>query len=716
MELTILALIRSFREANFALYCEALSELIPYFFANNNINYARWVPIHLRDMMSLEQHHPQVAREFNNGNFVVHKSCREFSALAIDQAHEQANALIKGDGGAIGVTEDPSALRRWMVAGPEVSRLVADYEIASGTKEATKGSSHHERTMQAQRAFLDKVDRLTNVLHDMGNPFQEESSDLLTLDTKDIAHTSVHDLLSTHYERGTDRFCSFLQGLESQEESQFYKPIKKNKLEFFKQQCVATDPKHRALSEDCHLFSQLFISCQSRQCDLQEFFRYENQSFPAALSDNGKLHSCQKSDLAKLLLSQVITPELESAADAIIIDGSALVNSMYPCTSKTFDDYARAIVLPTIEKISSKYKRVDIVFNVYLQSSLKSETRLKRGKGVRRRVAGCNKIPKNWQSFLRDGNKTELFHFLADCIAEMHTTSVIIVTKEKFALSNQVISLDPVVPCSHEEADTRIFVHAWHAVMEGSETLMIKANDTDVIVIAIYILSSLQELGLQKLWIAFGQGAHLKWIPIHEIVPVIGPEKTSGILFFHAFTGCDVVSSFRGKGKKSAWQTWNVCNDDVSKIFKKLSKYPPTVEDEDIKIVEKFIVTLYDRSSNAVCVNDARLELFARKQRSYQSIPPTRAALVQHLKRATYQASCIWSQALVCQPETQSPGDWGWILENDVWKTHWSTLPAIATNCQELTKCGCKMECYGNCKCYRFGLSCTALCSCTCLD
>ena len=59
----------------------------------------------------------------------------------------------------------------------------------------------------------------------------------------------------------------------------------------------------------------------------------------------------------------------------------------------------------------------------------------------------------------------------------MHTTSVIIVTKEKFALSNQVISLDPVVPCSHEEADKRIFVHARHAVMEGSETVMIKAND-----------------------------------------------------------------------------------------------------------------------------------------------------------------------------------------------------------------------------------------------
>ena len=43
--------------------------------------------------------------------------------------HEQANAVIEADGGAIGVTEYPSALRRWMVAGPEVSQLVAHYEI-----------------------------------------------------------------------------------------------------------------------------------------------------------------------------------------------------------------------------------------------------------------------------------------------------------------------------------------------------------------------------------------------------------------------------------------------------------------------------------------------------------------------------------------------------------------------------------------------------------
>ena len=98
MELTILSLVRSFREANFVLYRQALCALIPFFFANNNINYARWLPVHLKDMLLLEYRHPDLNKEFHSGKCAVFKSKRPFSAMAIDQAHEQANAVIKGDG------------------------------------------------------------------------------------------------------------------------------------------------------------------------------------------------------------------------------------------------------------------------------------------------------------------------------------------------------------------------------------------------------------------------------------------------------------------------------------------------------------------------------------------------------------------------------------------------------------------------------------------
>lgn len=50
---------------------------------------------------------------------------------------------------------------------------------------------------------------------------------------------------------------------------------------------------------------------------------------------------------------------------------------------------------------------------------------------------------------------------------------------------------------------------------------------------------------------------------------------------------------------------------------------------------------IYDRSSPTARIDEARLDLFDQKQSSYESIPPTRGALIEHTKRATYQEGCI---------------------------------------------------------------------------
>ena len=460
MELAIFALIRSFREGNFELYRYALYEMIPYFFANNNVNYARWIPINLLDMIVLEEQHPDVASEFHKGNFVIHKSRRDFSAMAIDQAHEQNNSIIKGDGGAIGLTEDPAALRRWMVA--EVSRLLAAYEAMSGTIYTRIDSRHHEATVGAQTAFFENVKTMTTVLQDMGNPFQDESSDLLSLDTKNIADPSLAKLVATHNERGLQQFEVFLGGLHN-EECSFYNPIKKNKVAFFKQEQHVSSSKEKAPKGDCRLFSRLFISCQTRQCDLQEFFRHENQSSPASLSDRGKLHTCQISQLTEIVQAQVVEvdmPQRAADGEVIIVDGSAMANTTPPRTTKTFEDYAREDILPKIKFYGATYKRVDVVFDVYKKSTLKGEARMRRGQGMRRRVTGTSKNPTNWRSFLRDDdNTTELFQFLADTICQTQTTSTILVTKEGCVIcSDNQKSLEAVSPCLHEEADTRTLI------------------------------------------------------------------------------------------------------------------------------------------------------------------------------------------------------------------------------------------------------------------
>ena len=65
--------------------------------------------------------------------------------MAIDQAHQQENERMKGDGGAVGLTEDPAALLRWMVAGPEVTRAVTQFEIQYISSPSEQEHLHHEQ-------------------------------------------------------------------------------------------------------------------------------------------------------------------------------------------------------------------------------------------------------------------------------------------------------------------------------------------------------------------------------------------------------------------------------------------------------------------------------------------------------------------------------------------------------------------------------------------
>ncbi len=73
-----------------------------------------------KDMTSLAQQCPDVHEHFMRDAFTSNKTGNLYSAIGLDHAHEQMNAQVKGDGGAIGLTEDPGALRRWMVAGPHL--------------------------------------------------------------------------------------------------------------------------------------------------------------------------------------------------------------------------------------------------------------------------------------------------------------------------------------------------------------------------------------------------------------------------------------------------------------------------------------------------------------------------------------------------------------------------------------------------------------------
>ena len=141
---------------------------------------------------------------------------------------------------------------------------------------------------------------------------------------------------------------------------------------------------------------------------------------------------------------------------------------------------------------------------------------------------------------------------------------------------------------------------------------------------------------LTRLCVAFGTGKNYWMISAHGIYAALGEEKSLALPMFHAFTGCDTVSSFSGRGKKIAWETWNVF-PEVTDAFQSLMRQPQQSDVENAMIVlERFVVLLYDKTSCRSHVNEVRVDLFAYKGRDVLHIPPTQGCLIEHVKRAAY--------------------------------------------------------------------------------
>ena len=233
-----------------------------------------------------------------------------------------------------------------------------------------------------------------------------------------------------------------------------------------------------------------------------------------------------------------------------------------------------------------------------------------------------------------------------------------LVTRDENVLCCPILDTEMISPCSHEEADTRLILHCYHAAYCGAQTLAIKTVDTDVVVLAI---SYFNEINVAQLWIQFGGGKTLRWLPVHEFSSALGPDKSHALPVFHSFTGCGTVSAFFGKDKKTAWDAWSSF-PEITKSFLDLRLVDnDEIDDKILSDFERFVVIMYDRTSDAVNVNLASKQLFTKRSCLLQSLPPTQNALQQHIQRTVLQGVHSWGNCLQKQPPVHDPAKWGWV-------------------------------------------------------
>ena len=135
------------------------------------------------------------------------------------------------------------------------------------------------------------------------------------------------------------------------------------------------------------------------------------------------------------------------------------------------------------------------------------------------------------------------------CVTVLDSDKPVVSTHHTAVLCNQPSDNTGIAPCTHEEADTRILLHLADAVKEGYSKVSIRTVDTDVLVLAV---KAAQCLNPTELWVDFGVGKTFRHLVAHEMAKALGPDRCVASPMFHVFTGCDTVSCFGGRGKRTA--------------------------------------------------------------------------------------------------------------------------------------------------------------------
>ena len=153
------------------------------------------------------------------------------------------------------------------------------------------------------------------------------------------------------------------------------------------------------------------------------------------------------------------------------------------------------------------------------------------------------------------------------------------------------------MPCSQEEADSRLLLHANDAAMNGYTRVMLRATATDVLVIAV---AHFFQLHSAELLLASGSVSNYRYIAVHEIAHyALMPKRSNALLGFHALTGCDISSSFHCRSNNSAYNIWNII-DDVTEAFEEMASSSGQMTAQSESTIECFVILMYDKTMNSM--------------------------------------------------------------------------------------------------------------------
>jgi uncharacterized protein YbdZ (MbtH family) len=618
----------------------------------------------------------------------------------------------------------------------------------------TRCSNHEESIKQVMDTVLA-----------MSNPFSPDSpTELVNICSGVVADEGTTADVKNAYLKGDQKLEQFLHNRILCEKPDIFSNIETMKLKTFKSMAKSKKVKTSSgstvtVKNDARFWARLLVIAKNRNIDLENVLTYSLRAYPRALAtDCGGLVKTAKSKLLHILEQEAGEPLIEQIPQnsTTVIDGMALLQAL---NSKdipdTFGQLAEILLKKIIAiAVFNKSRRVDFITDRYPEISTKNVERMSRatsGTNVFSILGEQQKVPKQWKKFMHVGsNKERLIDFLVEQWRKVPPSSLksvelFVTNKDKCFKICSVSDVAVVIveelqelECDHEEAGTRMFVHAHHAA-ESVDTVVIKSPDTDVLVIALASQPSINA----KLVFDTGTGNNQRRIDISKVAACLGPLWCKAIVGFHIFTGnntcmiillqvvsyicksvtsiryillffflvlgCDSTSAFFGKGKVRAFKVARK-SEEFAEAFATLGENLNLPENV-VTILEQYVCCLYGQDK-AKSINHARYTMFKLGKCTEESLPPNFGSLHQHILRVNFE-SYICKHATTPILASPSPVGYGWKLEEDQLEIVWGTQEPAAESILEYVNCKCNKGCTTKrCSCYKSGLKCTELCQC----
>ena len=168
-----------FCEGDIELYIQSLDEVIDWCHALDRTHYARWFPVHPKDLVQLANMLSFVYQQYKAGKYVVQRSYIRFSLMGKDHSNEQQSVkLIKRNTGVGNIFIDSNdAMDTHIMALQEMMKSISQFDEFTDVL-GTKGfdsTAHLEDSLTFQKGFGKDVKAVYTQLKIKGNPFLPKS-------------------------------------------------------------------------------------------------------------------------------------------------------------------------------------------------------------------------------------------------------------------------------------------------------------------------------------------------------------------------------------------------------------------------------------------------------------------------------------------------------------------------------------------------------------